>query len=76
MSQEIHLAHNVSVLMYHFVCPAKYRKVVFEKYVDEVLKDVCLGIEDRYDIHFLERRILVRWILRLHSRPTWKRRCD
>ena len=54
MSEEIHLSHNVSVLMYHFVCPAKYRKVVFEEKVDRVMKEVCLEIEDRYDIRFLE----------------------
>jgi len=36
------------------VCPAKYRKVVFSKEVDETLKDICLEIEKRYDVHFLE----------------------
>ncbi|MBU0483334.1 MAG: IS200/IS605 family transposase, partial [Proteobacteria bacterium] len=25
MSEYIHKSHNVSVLLYHFVCPAKYR---------------------------------------------------
>ncbi|MFL6227263.1 MAG: IS200/IS605 family transposase, partial [Pyrinomonadaceae bacterium] len=29
MSKFIHKSHNVSVLMYHIVCPAKYRRVVF-----------------------------------------------
>jgi len=53
-SKYIHKSHNVSVLLYHFVCPAKYRKVVFSKDVDENLKDVCLEIEKRYEIHFLE----------------------
>lgn len=40
--------------MYHIVCPAKYRKVVFSKAVDEVLKEVCLEISSRYEIDFLE----------------------
>jgi len=40
--------------MYHFVCPAKYRKVVFTEEVDTTLKDVCLEIEKRYEVHFLE----------------------
>ena len=53
-SEYIHKSHNVSVLLYHFVCPAKYRRVVFSKAVDETLKDVCLEIEKRYDVHFLE----------------------
>ena len=48
------MSHNVSVLLYHFVCPAKYRRVVFSKEVDETLKDICLEISKRYEIHFLE----------------------
>jgi REP element-mobilizing transposase RayT len=53
-SEYLHKSHNVSVLIYHFVCPAKYRRVVFDKAVDEVLKEVCQEIELRYDIRFLE----------------------
>ena len=40
--------------MYHIVCPAKYRRVVFTPEVEEVLKDVCMEIEKRYEIEFLE----------------------
>ncbi|MEG1739996.1 MAG: IS200/IS605 family transposase [Akkermansia sp.] len=54
MSEYIHKSHNVSVLIYHFVCPAKYRRVVFLDGVDEGIKDVCLEIEKRYEIRFLE----------------------
>ena len=39
MSDNIHQSHNVSVLMYHLVCPAKYRRVVFDASVDAVLKE-------------------------------------
>ena len=53
-SEYIHKSHNVSVLLYHFVCPAKYRKVIFSKAVDQTLKEICLEIEKRYEIHFLE----------------------
>ena len=53
-SEYIHKSHNVSVLLYHFVCPAKYRKVVFSKAVDQTLKEICLEIEKRYEVHFLE----------------------
>jgi len=53
-SEYIHKAHNVSVLIYHFVCPAKYRRVVFSEGVDESLKLICIEISKRYDIHFLE----------------------
>ena len=54
MSEYIHQSHNVSVLMYHLVCPAKYRRVVFDASVDTVLKEVCLEIAKRYAIIFLE----------------------
>jgi REP element-mobilizing transposase RayT len=54
MSETIHKQHNVSVLMYHIVCPAKYRRSVITEEVDKKLKEVCLGIEARYEIKFLE----------------------
>ncbi len=54
MSEYIHKSHNVSVLIYHFVCPAKYRRVIFSEGVDNTLKDVCLEISKRYEIVFLE----------------------
>lgn len=54
MSESIHKSHNVSVIIYHFVCPAKYRRVVFEGDVEKELKSVCEEIEKRYDIRFLE----------------------
>ncbi len=53
-SEYIHKSHNVSVLLYHLVCPAKYRRVLFSDSVDQTLKDVCLELSKRYDIHFLE----------------------
>ena len=54
MSEYIHKSHNVTILIYHFVLPAKYRRVVFDDHVDEVLKEVCLDIEKRYQVKFLE----------------------
>ena len=54
MSEYIHKSHNVSVLIYHLVCAAKYRRVVFSKSVDEKIKEVCLEISKRYEITFLE----------------------
>ena len=40
--------------MYHLVFPAKYRRVVFDDDVDQTLKQVCLDIERRYQVKFLE----------------------
>ncbi len=50
----MHKSHNVSVLLYHIVCPAKYRKAVFTPEVESVLKVICDEIELRYEIIFLE----------------------
>jgi putative transposase len=54
MSKLVRKSHNVSVLIYHYVCPAKYRKVVINQKVDEILKEVCLEIAKRYQIEFIE----------------------
>lgn len=54
MSELIRLSHNASVLIYHFVCPAKYRRIIFDETVDIELCKVCHEIELRYSIRFLE----------------------
>ncbi len=54
MSDIMHKSHNVSELMYHFVFPAKYRRVVVDKEVDQVIKETCIEISKRYPIYFLE----------------------
>ncbi len=54
MSRYIHKSHNVTVLMYHLVCPVKYRKAVFTEEVEQELRAVCKEIEERYEIVFLE----------------------
>ena len=36
----VHKSHNVTVLFYHLIFPAKYRRAVFEERVDETVKDV------------------------------------
>ena len=54
MSEYVHKSHNVSVLLYHYVCPAKYRKVIFSNEVENALLEVCEEISKRYDINFLE----------------------
>ena len=54
MSKYLHKSHNDSVIIYHYVCPAKYRRVVFSEAVDTTLKNVCEEISKRYEIEFLE----------------------
>ena len=54
MSEYLHKSHNVTVLLYHLVFPAKYRRAVVDEQVDRVMKNVCLDIEKRYQIKFIE----------------------
>lgn len=41
-------------MLYHLVCPVKYRRKVFTKEVENTLKAVCLEISARYEMHFVE----------------------
>ncbi|WP_342225182.1 IS200/IS605 family transposase [Rickettsia endosymbiont of Urophora cardui] len=53
-SSYIHKSHNVTVLIYHLVTPAEYRRVIFNQELDDYLCKICAHIEDRYEIRFLE----------------------
>lgn len=54
MSEHIVKRHNKTLLLYHIVCPAKYRKKVFSECVEKTLKEVCTNISERYEVKFLE----------------------
>lgn len=54
MSEHIHKSHNKSLLLYHLVCPIRYRRKVLSDEVCVTLREVCLEISQRYEIHFLE----------------------
>ena len=54
MSQQIHKEHNVSVLIYHLVCPTKYRRMVITNEVDREIKEICKEIALRFEMIFLE----------------------
>ena len=53
MSETLRKSQNLSILIYHFVCPAKYRRIVFGEEVEKVLRETCLEIEKRYEIKFI-----------------------
>ena len=42
------------MLLYHLVCPAKYRKVIFDKEIHASLVEICSEISIRYEIEFIE----------------------
>ena len=54
MSKHIHKSHNVSKILYHFVCPVKYRRKVITENIDKTLIHLCIEISQRYEIYFLE----------------------
>jgi REP element-mobilizing transposase RayT len=54
MSDHIYKSHNKNLLLYHLVCPVKYRRKVFTQEVEHTLKSVCKEIELRFEIYFVE----------------------
>ena len=54
MSEHITKRHNKNLLLYHLVCPAKYRRNIFSKEVEATLKEVCLQLGEIYEIVFVE----------------------
>jgi REP element-mobilizing transposase RayT len=54
MSEHVRKRHNVNLLIYHLVCPVKYRRKVFTDTSEETLKRICLELGIKYEIQFLE----------------------
>ena len=54
MSEHIYKSHSKTLLIYHLVFPVKYRCSIIGEEIENTLREVCIGIEERYDIHFLE----------------------
>ena len=54
MTKHIIKRHNKTLLLYHLVFPAKYRREVFTEEVSGTLRELCIEISRRYEIHFVE----------------------
>lgn len=54
MNDHILKRHNKTLLLYHLVFPAKYRRTIFTDEVSATLRQVCLDISGRFEIHFVE----------------------
>lgn len=54
MSKHVHRDHNVSVLLYRIVCPAKDRRALFSAEVDATRREVCLEVAVRHEITSLD----------------------
>jgi REP element-mobilizing transposase RayT len=54
MSQVVHKSHNVSILLYHFVYPTKYRRSIISETIERELIKIYQEVEEAYEIDFLE----------------------
>ena len=54
MSEHIKKEHNKTLLLFHLVCPARYRQEVFTSEVGTTLKEICEEIEQCYEIYYIE----------------------
>lgn len=54
MSRTVKRSHSASELVYHLVCPVKYRRKVFTEGNEATVKEICLELEKRHEVHFLE----------------------
>lgn len=50
----IHKSHNKSALLYHLVCPVRYRRKAITDEVEKTIVATCIEISQRYEIHFTE----------------------
>lgn len=54
MAEHIHKRHNRNLLLYHVVCPIKYRRKILTEDSEKTLRDICEAISQRYEIRFVE----------------------
>ena len=50
----VHKSHNKSALLYHLVCPVRYRRKAITDEVEKTIAATCREISERYEIHFTE----------------------
>ena len=54
MVDHILKSHNKNLIIFHLVCPVKYRRKVFTEENQKTLKSICLELGIRYEYNFLE----------------------
>ena len=54
MVEHVYKRHNKTLLIFHLVCPIKYRRKIFSSGNDITFKSICLELGERYDYRFLE----------------------
>jgi len=54
MADHFFKSHNKTLLIFHLVCPIKYRRKIFTSENEQTLKSICLELGTRYNYAFLE----------------------
>ena len=54
MVDHILKSHNKNLIIFHLVCPVKYRRKVFTEENQKTLKSICLELGILYEYNFLE----------------------
>ena len=54
MANHIFRSHNKTLLLFHLVCPIKYRRNIFTSVNETTFKSICLELAPRYNYIFLE----------------------
>ena len=54
MVSHISKSHNKTLLIFHLVCPIKYRRKIFTEGNETTFKSICLELAERYNYVFLE----------------------
>ncbi len=54
MGEHLIKRHNKTPLLYHIICPLKYRRDIITNEIGESLKGICLQISEIYEINYIE----------------------
>lgn len=54
MSKVYRKSHNVSMIVYHVVCPIKYRRNVISDKVKYTIFRTCQSLSERHELYFIE----------------------
>ena len=54
MSKYVKKSHNASKLVYHLVCPIKYRRNIVSDRVKYTIFRTCKSISEAYELYFIE----------------------
>lgn len=54
MDEQVFKSHSRTLLLYHIIFPAKQRRKVYTPEVEASLEEICIEIEQKHEIRFLE----------------------